>query len=214
MPLATFPMALNDTSMRPVEAFHTEECILYAILTGKVACQEECAALRETILDHPNLRYSTETLIAAATTREVSGLFSAIPEEPVRHTDACLITAAQTGEAFCFLECKGLRQQNPRDLRLKHGHARLQQAAQYAMQQHEEENRVTLECPGCHREISGPHITDRGVTCPHCHLGISADLVPRPAEHVPEPTDMLDVAMAEADEAVAARERAQRRIAA
>ena len=48
-------------------------------------------------------------------------------------------------------------------------------------------DRVTLECPGCHAEISGPRREERGVTCPHCGLGIP------PAQLA----DLLDIALAD-----------------
>ncbi len=57
--------------------------------------------------------------------------------------------------------------------------------------------RITLECPGCHAEISGPRREERGVTCPHCGLGIPPDLIPEPPTPPVQLTDLLDIALAD-----------------
>ncbi len=59
--------------------------------------------------------------------------------------------------------------------------------------------RITLECPGCHREISGPRIEERGVTCPHCNLGIPPDLISQSSSADPHVTDFLNTALADAE---------------
>lgn len=60
-------------------------------------------------------------------------------------------------------------------------------------------SRIALECPGCHREISGPRIEERGVTCPHCNLGIPPDLISQYPSTEPPVTDLLDMALADAE---------------
>lgn len=59
--------------------------------------------------------------------------------------------------------------------------------------------RITLECPGCRREISGPRLEERGVTCPHCNLGIPPDLISQFSSADPHVTDLLDMALADAE---------------
>jgi hypothetical protein len=58
-------------------------------------------------------------------------------------------------------------------------------------------DRITLECPGCHAEISGPRREERGVTCPHCGLGIPPDLIPEPPTSPVQLTNLLDIALAD-----------------
>ena len=58
-------------------------------------------------------------------------------------------------------------------------------------------DRITLECPGCHAEISGPRQEERGVTCPHCGLGIPPDLIPEPPAPPVQLTDLLDITLAD-----------------
>jgi len=58
---------------------------------------------------------------------------------------------------------------------------------------------ITLKCPGCHREISGPRLEERGVTCPYCNLGIPPDLISQSSSADPHVTDLLDMALADAE---------------
>ena len=163
----------QPTIVNATDALHTEECVLYAVLTGRYQCLADCQELREAFPIHPALHYDDEALRRAAEEREAPFALNLEASIPTMHTSQCMLAAIQAKRFLCLPECTELRRLDSTHPLLRYTDANLAQAAAYGAN---EPTQVTRECPGCHRTITVEATPNRGHTCPRCGIGIPADL--------------------------------------
>lgn len=165
---------LEITPTETIETRHTEECVLYAVLTGQSRCMPDCQELREAFPVHPALRYSDEALRRAAEEREAPFALDPLASTPTLHTSRCVLAAIRQKRPLCIPECAELRHLDPTHPLLRYSDANLAQAAAYGAN---EPTLVARECPACHHTITLKVTLDRGQRCPRCGIGIPIDLL-------------------------------------